>query len=793
MSLKEQYAEQLVPVITIPLIVLAVAVGLLALRNAIELVGKPFPGLFYYKNLVVSLYQPAGWSEGGDAPRLYDVITAVEGTPVRGADEFKRLFDENASKGRVRITVLRGGEKLDFFVTSRLFTAGDLLLAFFFPFALGLLFVAIGSLVYYARPTKATLINFLMMLLVALSYLTMFDASTTHTFSWLWLIYPLFGALSVHLFLLFPEESRFVERHHWVCYLPYLPALALIVLRYVYENDAPVSIALSKASILFMSLVFVFDLVLLYRSYRSAREGVIKQRAKIAAFALVVAALLPIVWSLLYTMWRPFLGVEFAIGLAVIFPLLIGYAATKRRFFDIDAVIKKGITYGLVSAAVVVLYLVVVGVVTLLMQRILSFESSPTVYVVSTLIVAVAFDPLRRGIQHVIDRSFFRDRLRLQRGFLDLSHRIGTEVFDVDEMAHLVVRELRELPRLDCACLFLRDSEGSYLLHSADPPVEGRVLLGGRRLAAGRLTEGVSAVLDELRIGEDIDRQDAERLEALGVRYLFPMVTKSGLIGLLALGERENRLPLSGEEREIIESIAHQTAVSVENKWLYEERAMDERLTTLGKVSSMIIHEIKNPLGVIRVSAGTLKRRLEHHDNEATELAGFIEEEVKRMDGTVRKFLAYVKSERPQAEWVDVNGIVERAVEGLRTELARHRLELRLSPEGAGVVADTDHLYQVLVNLLLNARDATPPGGRIIVATRPWPSRLVITVADTGCGLEKDGQHSIFKPFYSNKRGGVGLGLTIAQQIVHSHGGSIRVRSRPGAGTVFRIAFPRND
>lgn len=790
--LKEKHSEDLVSIVIIPAIVLSIAISLLAFKNAVEWVGKPFPGFFYYKNLVVSVYQRSAWARHDNFPRAYDHIMAINGVPVKSADEFRKIFDSNTTSNSLSITVNRGGDVLTFHITPRVFSLSDFVFTFLLPFILGLFFIVSGSLIYFVKPSKATLINFFMTILIALSYITMFDASTTHRFSSLWLIYPLFGAVSVHLFLLFPKEWEFIKKNHWLCYVPYLPAAALIVFRSTSEYNPQLSIIFSKLSLLFMALVFVIDFTLLSVTYKKSTESVIKQRAKIVAYGLVLAALIPVAWSTLYAFWRPVIGVEYAIVLAVFFPILVGYAATKSKFFDIDLVIKKSISYALISSLLVLLYLLVVAIVSLFTQTLLALDSSPLEQIISTLAVVVAFDPLRRGVQHLIDRAFYRDRYLVQKGLLELSHRLSTEVFDVEEVASLVIRRLKEVAMYSASYMFLDDGNGRLVLEYSDPSSSEPFVLKASPIKSGILSSGEVVFLDDLRANRDLDGNDFERLSRLGVQCLVPMVTKGGLMGLVALANPLSSLGFSSDEKRLIESIAHQTAMSIENKRLYEQKSRDERLATLGKVSSMIIHEIKNPLGIIRVSSGALKKRFEkENEKECLELASFIEEEVIRMDSTVRKFLAYVKPQEPAKEVVNINELVRKAVYSLRCELEPFSVELRLDSCLDGIIGDADHIYQLIVNLIFNAKDAMKPPGRLIICTKDAGEAVYLTVADSGKGIEKELQESIFKPFYSGRRGGIGLGLTIAQQIVENHGGVIRLKSKVGAGTVFRVLLPR--
>jgi len=789
---KEEYAAQLAPIIIIPLIAIAMAIGTISFANALGWLGKPFPGFFYYKNLVVSFYQRSAWMGGNKGPRAYDLITEVEGKPVKTADEFREVFNSNKNKGSITYTVNRDGKASNFAVDIKDLSIEDFFFAFLLPFLLGMFFLVAGGLVYFAKSNKATLVNFFMCLLIALSYMTMFDSNTTYKFSQFWLIYPLFGAISAHLFLLFPEERDLVKRNRWIRYLPYIPALLLILFRYLSENNPSLSILFSKLSLLYMGGIFVLDLSLLIVTYANTKEGVIKQRAKIVAFGLVVASLIPVTWSALNALWRPVVGFDYAMGLAIVFPALVGYAATKRRFFDIDLVIKKSISYGALSGALVILYLIIVTIVSLLTQTLFSLHRSPIEPVISTLVIVVAFDPIRRHIQHLIDRFFYRDQYNLQQGFLELGREIGGEGFDIDEIGELVVRRFCELLRLNRAYIFLKEGAERFTLKYGEPNPKDFIPIKFHRGTKGKLSKGRTVEVDEVISNLELDTSESEKLKNIGVRYLIPMFTKSGVLGIIALSEKLSKLPLSRDEIKLLEGVAHQTAISIENLRLYEEKSRDERLATLGQVASMIIHEIKNPLGIIRVSSGTLKKKFEKADDqEGKELATFIEEEVLRMDTTARKFLSYVRPQEPSLEWVNINEVIRKALKTLSTELESLKVETRLKSNLDEIEADADQLYQTFINLILNARDASPFGGRLIIRTNERDGVCEVAIADTGKGIEKGVVESIFKPFYSGKRGGIGLGLTIAHQIVENHGGKIRVKSTEGRGTVFLIILPK--
>ncbi|MER3446400.1 MAG: hypothetical protein C4291_05910 [Candidatus Dadabacteria bacterium] len=140
---------------------------------------------------------------------------------------------------------------------------------------------------------------------------------------------------------------------------------------------------------------------------------------------------------------------------------------------------------------------------------------------------------------------------------------------------------------------------------------------------------------------------------------------------------------------------------------------------------------------------------------------------------------------------MNINDVIKKALNTLSSEIQTLRVETRLNRNLDEIQADADQIYQTILNLILNARDATPPNGRLIIRTGDRGNWCHICIADTGKGIEKGVLESIFKPFYSGKRGGIGLGLTIAHKIVESHRGRIRVKSIEGRGTVFLIILPK--
>ena len=215
-----------------------------------------------------------------------------------------------------------------------------------------------------------------------------------------------------------------------------------------------------------------------------------------------------------------------------------------------------------------------------------------------------------------------------------------------------------------------------------------------------------------------------------------------------------------------------------------------ERLSLLGQMSAQVAHEIKNPLNAIKGSAHYLRSNFEGailHD-----FLQVIETESERLSDIVSDFLNFSKPGPAVMETARVQNVVQESAQLVRTEMADKGVQLRIhsDPGLLPFAFDQAKVKQALLNLLINAAEATPSGGEVRISTEKVDSSVHIEVADTGPGLTADQADNLFKPFYTTKVRGSGLGLAIAEQNIRDHNGRIDVQNRPGAGAVFTIVLP---
>jgi signal transduction histidine kinase len=223
------------------------------------------------------------------------------------------------------------------------------------------------------------------------------------------------------------------------------------------------------------------------------------------------------------------------------------------------------------------------------------------------------------------------------------------------------------------------------------------------------------------------------------------------------------------------------------------EKARLERLSALGEMAATVAHETKNPLNSIRVATSYLKKNFQ--GEILTEFLTIIEEEVMRLNDITSNFLGFSKPAPLVFKTGDINGIVRATVELIRQEATDRNIEVLLVTDEniPPMPWDNSAMKQALLNLLLNALDASKEGDAITISTEIAGDRLRVSVQDTGTGIRKEILADIFKPFYTTKTRGSGLGLAIVDRIVKEHKGSIAVQSEPGKGTQFIIELPVHD
>lgn len=258
--------------------------------------------------------------------------------------------------------------------------------------------------------------------------------------------------------------------------------------------------------------------------------------------------------------------------------------------------------------------------------------------------------------------------------------------------------------------------------------------------------------------------------------------------------------PFLREERVLLEEVARQVARAVrrrnvedESNRLQEQLRHSDRLATIGQLAAGVAHELNEPLGAILGFAQLANKTPRLPRQVSQDIDRIIKAALYARD-VVKKLMVFGRQTPPQKSQVDLNRLVREGLDFVRPRCQSEGIELRfrLGDDLPQITADPNQLHQVLVNLVVNAVQATGSGGTVVISTHTSPGAVHLVVEDNGQGMTEEVLKHVFLPFFTTKEvgQGTGLGLAVVHGIVTAHGGTIHVDSTPGRGTRFDVRLP---
>ncbi|MFC1478809.1 ATP-binding protein [Candidatus Margulisiibacteriota bacterium] len=455
----------------------------------------------------------------------------------------------------------------------------------------------------------------------------------------------------------------------------------------------------------------------------------------------------------------------YGIYLFMFAPFIITYSILKHHLMDITLVIRKSLIYSALIASLSCLY--ALGV---FLFGLASISRSQSIWfsILSIIVLATVCHPLQNYIQRFIDKIFFRNKYDYYQALKEVSEQMRTVV----RLDDLVRTLLRTVPNA------IKVKEVSFygLSQLEQSPIQEWLLQNRRVFIKGADSFTATATAT------------ATELPAVSI----PLFAADKLLGIFNLGEKLSEEPYSGEDIQLLTTIANQATVVLENIEANQKLIEAERLATLGKIAAGLAHEIKNPITAMNSFVQLMPLR--EGDNEYYQkLYETQNRQLKRMNDLVMDLLKLGKPIQLNITEFDLKELLQKVIDLIRPQCGEQRVTIEMITNNqplTTIKADREQMYQVFLNLVQNAVQSMPDGGPLTLKLTTDNQQLTtVSFRDTGPGIPPEQLKSIFEPFYTTRTEGTGLGLAIVKKILDEHGFEIEVESEAGSGTIVRVVI----
>lgn len=448
------------------------------------------------------------------------------------------------------------------------------------------------------------------------------------------------------------------------------------------------------------------------------------------------------------------------------------------------------------------IYLAIVG----FMAKGLTLVVGPNAFPLVAILVLLAVgglgmlcfsDRFHRAVREFVSRHFRRPIHDYRKVWSRFAHRTAA-VVDRQEFTRAMANLLSETFEALSVTIWLADDTERGLRLSASTSIET-----GAPASVALTAEVYEGIRKDLQAGRpfDIDRSDATWCDSLrecnpsrfttgGHRLCLPLKFGDEFVGLIVMGDRVGTARFSLEDLELFACLGEQIASSLRSLRLSEKLIQARELEAFQAMSAFLVHDLKNTAASLSL---TLRNLPDHFDNPQ-----FREDALRSLTksvGRVNDLIGRLTMLRRQVELkrvpIDLNGVVESALAsvGPMPEVKVVRQFGDLPP----VLADVQQIESAVVNLVINAKEAMSSRGEMRIETRSDDGGVTLAVADTGCGMTPHFMsNSLFRPFKTSKKNGLGIGMFQTKTIIEAHGGRITVRSEPDEGTTFSVWLPRS-
>jgi len=365
---------------------------------------------------------------------------------------------------------------------------------------------------------------------------------------------------------------------------------------------------------------------------------------------------------------------------------------------------------------------------------------------------------------------------------------------DLDKLLDVILETAIKSIRADRGTLYLVDELKSEIWSKAlrgAEVIEIRLPIGkglSGYVAKTGETINIPDAYNDSRFNPEVDKKSGYRTNNM---LCMPMRNRDGkIIGVFQMLNKKGG-PFTVQDEEFINALSIHASIAIENARLAQEMVNNERLSAVGRMASTIIHDIKNPMGTLRVYAQVMKKK--SGNDEAAKLADEMIRQVDRFVNMAQEILDFSRGvSATNIQETEFGEVMEGVLAFIEKDLTKRNIKLEKALNFQGKVkVDQDKIVRVFYNIASNAADAMPTGGTLTVSTEDAGGMVRVEFKDTGTGMPEEVKRKIFEPFVTyGKKHGTGLGMAIVKKVMDDHKGKIEIETEMGKGTTIRLFFP---
>ena len=502
-------------------------------------------------------------------------------------------------------------------------------------------------------------------------------------------------------------------------------------------------------------------------------------------------------WPMWYNIHFP----PYANILISVYACIGAYAIVRHKVLDIEVVIKKTLVFAGLFGLMFGVFAGVVSFVSffLLPAGRVNLYSS---IAISIFLIILLHDPFKNFLVNITNRYLFQKKYSPGKILRDFANEVLT-ILNLDRLCKVTAETLvNNLYLANCAILLLSREEIGYEIYDSIGIEDKGIYLDTESELMKSLRSNSIPLLyqsyDKVLQASDAVKKDMDKICS---HLCIPLIIHSELVGILSLGPKKSDQEYSAEDIDILTTLTKALSIAISNARLFMQAAQNEKLATIGTITSAINHEICGPLSRISMQ---MQMYLNDKDekspkagsDKAEQIMSNTMEEIKKVTDITSKLSGFAKpSNIVASKPVDIEKVLDESLTLLRHKLEETKITVTksIAKELSKIIADEHQLQQIFFNLIRNAIEAIGENGTVTISAKEDAKAIRVEIKDTGCGIPKDNLDKVFKPFYTTKGGakGSGYGLAVVKELVQRNNGSIKVESKVGNGTVFYLEFQK--